>query len=46
MPAHMRTEIYQRARQSIYPPHLGAGGAISVEINEDGTRRGKQALDS
>ena len=44
MPAHLRTELYQRARASIYPPHLGADGPITLAKSEGGTRLGRRAL--
>ena len=45
MPAHLRTEIYERARKSFYPPGGGADGPISVEKNEAATQRGRAALE-
>jgi len=44
MPAHMRTELYERAGKSIYPPGTGAESPVDVPRNELNTRTGRDAV--
>ena len=44
MPAHMRTELYERARRSIYPAGSGAEQPVDVARNERNTRHGRAAV--
>ena len=44
MPAQLRTEAYPAYRQPIYPAGQAAGGPISLELNEESIRRGREAL--
>jgi len=42
--AHSRTEVYLAYQQSIYPAGRGREGPITIEINEESTRQGRQSL--
>lgn len=44
MPAHLRTELYERARKSIYPPGAGEDSPVDVPRNEENTRIGRDAV--
>ena len=45
MTAHLRTELYERSRQAIYPAGTGAAKPVDVARNEENTQRGRAALD-
>ncbi len=44
MQAHLRTEAYGGYRGPIYPSGGGDGGPITVELNAESTRIGRDAL--
>lgn len=46
MTAHLRTELYERARTSVYPSGGGRDGPPDVARNEAATRAGHAALDA
>jgi len=45
MLAHLRTEAYPAYRQSIYPGNRQNKGSITIETNEEATRKAQKKLD-
>jgi hypothetical protein len=45
MTAHLRTELYERSRQAIYPVGSGAERPVDVAQNEANTLSGREALE-
>jgi len=45
MPAQLRTELYERARRSLYPPGGGGAGPLTIQRNEEAIGQGRAALE-